>query len=105
MPLQERLSCGAIWQITLLDTGGEFAAGLPALHHTGRSLDSCTATCLRVSRPIGENYTSAGGDVKAIVVPVFHVYRTRVDSVRIDLGENQAYLVSKFGIIRLNYSK
>jgi hypothetical protein len=53
--LRERLSSGAIWQIALLDTGGDSAAWLPASHLAGRSLDSCAGTCLRASLDISRN--------------------------------------------------
>ena len=47
-PLRERLPCRTIWQIALQNTGGEFTAWLPASHQTGRSLNSCADTYLRV---------------------------------------------------------
>ena len=59
--LRERLPGGVLCQITLPGTGGEFTAWLPASHQTGRSLNSCADTYLRVGLLLGWIIPAWGG--------------------------------------------
>lgn len=51
-------------------TEGDFAAGPPALHQTGRSLNGCAGTCLRVGLSECLDYTRPARAVKRWLTPV-----------------------------------